>query len=247
MLLSNESRVIKASSLFKENVVGKDKKKLGTVVNIIFDRKYFVARMLIFPDEETKSILKKILDSGKEISSDVIMDLSLPFDDNTDKILKKMMEKGREEAFKIARDYLTEMEDRLKKIYYLVLITEIDKMEKKPITLKCASKLYEKGSCNMGTTENDVAFYEGCAIPEVKSLWPISLNLVKLRGEFANDPEDKPGIIVNLQLDLDAAVVSNLIIQTIGKGACKRLVDLKQFDFSTMSTKSKFEEYPPLS
>lgn len=245
-MLNGDSRLVEASRLFKEKVVGEDKKKLGNVVNIIFDRKYFITRMLIFPDEETKTFLKKLLDSGKEISGDVIKGLSLPFDEKTDEILKKMMEKGRKEAFKIAREYLVEMEDRLKKIYYLVSIAEIDIVEKDKIVLKSAAESYEKECCNMDTSEDDVVLYGVNSIPDVKSLWPITLNVVKIRGEMANDQKNEPGRIMNLQLDQDTALVSNLIIQTVGRNAGKRLVDPKQFDFSTMSTKCKFQECPPL-
>lgn len=244
--MSEKKRCLAASTLFKKRVIGEDKKKLGTVVNIIFDTKYFDTRILIFPAEETKLLIRKLIDSGKEITGDIIKELSLPFPDETNEVIKKMIEKGKNEAIKIARDYLTEMQERLKKIYYLVPITEIVKVEKKSIVLERTSELYEGECCNMEPSENDVALYGENAIPDVKSLLPITLNLVKIRGEIANDPNGKPGRITNLQLDLKDNVIDSLIIQTIGRGSRKCLVNPNDFDFSTMETNSKFEDYTSL-
>lgn len=244
--MSEKKRCLEASTLFKKRVLGQDKKKLGTVVNIIFDTEYFDARILIFPAEETKMLITKLIDSGKEITSDIIKELSLPFSDETDEVIKKMIEKGKDEALRIARDYLLEMQERLKKIYYLVPIAEIIKVEKKSISLERNSEMYEGECCNMETSENDVTLYGENAIPDVKSLLPISLNLVKIRGEITNDTDGKPGRIINLQLNLKDNVIESVIVQTIGRGSKKCLINPKDFDFSTMVTKSNFEDYPSM-
>jgi sporulation protein YlmC with PRC-barrel domain len=246
MKLNSKNTVLIASTLFKSKVLGEDKKKLGTVVNVLFDTKFLEARMLVFPDEQTKWLIRKILDSGEEITKEIIEGLQLPFAEKTNEIIEEMVKKGGKKAFKIANEYLTEMEEKLKKIYYLVPISDIVKVGKEETILASPTELYAKQSCNMDTSENDVVLYGANAITDVTSLWPITLNLVKIRGEIANDVANKPGRIVNLQLNPDEGIVSNLIIQTIGKGAGKHLVKLDDFDFSTLTTKSKFEEYPTL-
>lgn len=236
-----------ASSLFKDKALGENKKKLGTLVNIIFDKKCLEARMLIFPDEQTKWLIRKLIESGKEITGGIIKELQFPFADKTDQIIRDMLEKGGEEAFKIAREYLTELAEKLKKTYYLVPVWEIEKATGKVISLGRSSECYEGECINMPTFEDDIAFYDVGAIMDVTSLWPITLNLVSIRGLKVNDPEGKTGRIMNLQLDTEEGIASNLIIQTMGKGAGKLLVNPKNFDFSTMTSKSKFEEHPTLA
>ncbi len=230
-----------ASSLFKDKALGEDKKKLGTLVNIIFDRECLEARMLIFPEEETKWLIRKLIESGKEITGEIIMELPLPFADKTDQIIRKMLETGGEEAFKIARDYLAELHKKLKKMYYLVPVMEIADSRDKVITLENSSKHYEEECINLRTCEDDIAFYDVGATMDITSLLPITLNLVPIRGLKVKDSKGKTGRIMNLEVDVEEGMISNLIIQTIGKGAGKRLVNPKDFDFSTMVIKTGFE------
>lgn len=246
-MMSGEKRLMMASSLFKDKALGEDKKKLGTLVNIIFDKKCLEARMLIFPDEQTKWLIMKLLESGKELTGEIIKGLQLPFADKTDQIIKDMLEKGGEEAFRIAGEYLTEMKEKLKKMYYLVPSLEIVDARNEVITLERSSECYEGECINMCTCDDDIAFYDVGAIMDVTSLYPITLNLVSIRGLKVSDPEGKTGRIMNLQLDIEEGIISNLVIQTIGKGAGKCLVNPMDFDFSTLTSKSKFEEHPTLA
>lgn len=237
--------LLKVSDLFEDEVSGNDGKRLGTLVNIIIDTRTREARMLIFPEERTKSFIKRLVESAENVTITTLKEIPLVKDQRLNEVLKKMAGETAEQASKIAREYLSELEEKLKKKYYLISSWEIAKTKGKSVTLKRKPEDYEGECRNISVSEDDdLAFYDNGAIPDVTSLLPITLNSVSIRNQLVADPENKKGRIMNVQIDSGEGMIGKLIVQTIGKGASRRLVDAEDIDWSTMISKKEFESFP---
>jgi sporulation protein YlmC with PRC-barrel domain len=240
--LSLEKRML-ASSLLENKVLGKGGKEIGKLVNIIFDRRFFDARMLIFPD--IKKWKGELVGSFGDASKEAINELLSPLSTEINVFIEKLLERGVDEGSKKLKKYLGggAPAEQLGKIYFLVTSREISVLSEKEIVLKNGRKYYWERCTRLRTfVENDLAFNDADSILCVTSLEPVNLNLVSIKGMPVKDPKGKWGRIMNLQLDIEEGIVSNLIIETTGKGAGERLVNSGKIDFTSFNSESIFEE-----
>jgi len=244
--LSTETKIL-SSSLLEKKVTDTAGKEIGMVVNIIFDRRFFDARMLIFPD--IKKWIGELIESFKSASKGRISELFSPLPKEIGDFAEKLSDRGVEEGSKKLKDYLAGgvPEEQLKKMYFLVSSKEISSFEKE-VVLKNSRELYWR-KCKLMRTfvENDLAFNDAGSVLGLSNLEPVNLGLVAIKGMPVKDPKGKWGRIMDLQIDLEEGSVSNLIIETTGKDATDRLVDSGKIDFSTFNSETAFEECPKSS
>jgi sporulation protein YlmC with PRC-barrel domain len=242
-VLGLETKIL-SSRLLENKVKDGGGKEIGLLVNIIFDRRFFDARMLIFPD--IRKWVGDLIDSFKDASKETIAELLSPLPKEIDDFVEKLSNRGVEEGSKKLEDYLRggKPEEQLKKMYFLVSSKEIIKSEKE-VVLKNPRQFYWR-KCKLMRTfvENDLAFNDANSILGLSNLEPVNLGLVSVRGMAVKDPKGRWGRIMDLQIDVEEGSVSNLIIETTGKGASECLVDSRKIDFSSFNSEVAFEECP---
>jgi sporulation protein YlmC with PRC-barrel domain len=228
--------LIRASKLLGAKVVDNDNKKIGLLVNVIFNINpdFLYANLLVFPDT-TKSLLKRLSEAIKDGTLDYIEE-NFPADYPK---VKSLVEKGSEQTFKTLEQYLQEKEKELMKTYYVVPITETENPGQESIE-KIRIK-HGRVDCDQFRCEPDrneeFPFFRNRSFAGLETLLTTTLTLEPVEGLSATLPDDQKGRTVDLELDYDGGVVENLIVQTYGKGAGKHLVNAKEFDFSELKAK----------
>lgn len=229
--------MIRASKLLGAKVVDNENKKVGLLVNVIFNTNpdYLYANLLIFPDK-TKRWLNKLSEFLEGTTLDYIKE-NFPAD--YPKMAKDIAEKGSEQAFKMWKQYLEEKEEESMKTYYLVPLHEIENPGQDYKELKIKNSLKEclqYQGCEPDKNE-DFPFFRNRSFTGLETLLTTTLTLEPVEGLKANLPDEKKGRTVDLELDPDGGSVGNLIVRTYGKGAGEHLVDAKDFDFSELKAK----------
>jgi sporulation protein YlmC with PRC-barrel domain len=231
------SRLVRASKLLGAKVVDKDNKKIGLLVNVIFNINpdFLYANLLVFPDT-TKSLLKRLSDAIKDNALDYIEE-NFPADYPK---VKSLVEKSSEQALKMLEKYLQEKEKELMKTYYVVPVTETENPEQESIEeirIKHGHIDCDQFRCEPDINE-EFPFFRNRSFAGLETLLTTTLNLEPVEGLSINLPDDRKGRTVDLELDYDGGVVENLVVQTYGKGAGKHLVNAKEFDFSELKAKN---------
>ena len=246
VILSNETKTL-SSSILEKKVTDTGGKEIGALVNIIFDRRFFDARMLIFPD--IKKWGGELVDSFKDASKETIAELLSPLPKEINDFVEKLSDRGVEEGSKKLKDYLHggTPEEQVRKMYFLVNSKEISKIENE-VVLKNSREFYWK-KCKLMRTfvENDLAFNDAGSILGLKNLQPVNLGLVSIKGMAVKDPADNWGRIMDLQIDIEEGAVKSIVIETTGKDAGERLVNSGRIDFTSFNSKTAFTESPKLS
>lgn len=249
-----EKIIVSASSIRDDKVFTSDKKKIGTMVNVVFntDPSWLLAELLVFPDGPGW-IEKELASIALDKAVDVLKDL-LP--DEADKIAEDVMDKGTDAAVELWKKKLKEKEEKAQGSFYLVPTTQIAEFKrgkdqlifkKDRIILKDTFESIQKNygfADDRSLLKTQVAFYRA-QLPsgndEAQSLWPIDLNLNRMQGLYTRDPEGNKGRIENLQIDFKKAIPTNLVVLTLGDDAGLRLVTINDFDFKSNTVKKPFK------
>jgi sporulation protein YlmC with PRC-barrel domain len=247
---------VRACSLRNDKVFTSDKKKLGTVVNIVFNTEldWPEAKLLIFPDGPSW-VEKELGGIVGEKAVEMVKDL-LP--EEADKITKDIQSKGTDTALRIWKDFLKKKEEKAFEKFHLIPILEINEFRraKDQIVFK-SDRIILKGDLELETSkycfadpndavsDTEVALYKAGA-PEVaedeKILWPISLNLPCIQGLLVRDCGGARGRIDDVQLNFEEGTITDLVVKTLGKGAGEHVVSIADFDFSTSTCKRLFSD-----
>jgi sporulation protein YlmC with PRC-barrel domain len=244
--------LLRASSLRNDDVTTVDDEKLGTVVNVIFeaDSSCPIAYLLVFPHEKNW-FLKQISDNWGGIATGFV-ERNLPeLPPGWDEIKKK----GTGEAQRVWNAYVKDNAQKRQlanKICYLILVSEIDeqKLHENQIALREKFVGIRDNYCYVGepqVSDTLVPLYATVNIPVRDNLLPVTLNLQPVFQRLKVwDSNRNPGWILDVQLDTEQRVVSDIIVQVAGKDAGDYLVNPADFDFSTLTSTKPFNQFPKL-
>ena len=245
-------KVIEACSLRNDEVKTSDNKKVGAVVNVIFqaNSRNPSVWLLIFPFEENW-ILEHLRNNWGGIAIDGIKML-IP--EKLSEIEADIASKGTGAAEKTWRKYIEDNYEKFEmrfKMAYFIPASQIDESKYKAghIVLKCKwSDVCDKyrfiGEPNL---RKDMApLFKSINVPirNLKKLLPATLNLSPVFFNYCiSDSDDDEAYIDDLQLDLDTDVISGLIVQKNGASAGLYIVPPKDFDFTEMRATKPFTEF----
>ena len=242
--------LLNALDMFKKSVRGNSGQTLGHFMNLIIDTENEEARMLIFPELRYRIWIQKLLGVVKGISGDLLSELlgdqfKELFDDEG-LIDKDKMDSGVEEAINRLNDHMAGGISQLRKIYYLVPVSEISELKGGRIILLMSKGSYFKSFIDP-PTKTDVAFFSDSMFRDDDWDLPISLNLVYYKGRKLADHEDKMARIFDAQFDVLKGVTTGLIVKRPGRFSPRHLVDASEIDFDNYICEKKFESYPVFS
>ena len=240
--------LVKASAIRNDSVSTLDGKKLGTVVNVVFEADSVcpIAYILVFPHERNW-LLQQIKENWGGITTSFI-ERNLPeLPQGWDEVKKR----GTGEAQRVWNAYVKDNEQKRQlanKICHLILISEIDdsKLAENQVVLKEEFDSIRDNYCYIGEpqiSDTLVPFYATPNIPARESLLPITLNLnpafqrLKIR-----DSNENPGWIHYVQLDTETRLVACFVVQVAGRDAGDYLVKPQDFDFSTLTSTKAFKD-----
>ena len=237
-----------ASAIRNDDVTTSDGKKLGTVVNVIFeaDSACPMAYILVFPHERNW-FLQQISENWGGIATSFV-ERNLPeLPVGWDEIKKR----GTGEAQRVWNAYFNANEQKRQlahKICYLILVSEIGDSNGTRVVLKEKFDGIRDDYCYIGepqVSDTIVPFYATLNIPVRESLLPITLNLSPSFQQLKiRDSNRNPGWIHDLQLNTETRLVSAFVVQVAGKDAGDYLVSPEDFDFSTLTIAKAFNQYP---
>jgi sporulation protein YlmC with PRC-barrel domain len=241
---------VRASSLRNDDVTTADDKKLGTVVNVIFEAESGcpVAYILVFP--EINWLLEKIRENWGGITIGFI-ERNLPdFPQGWDEIKKK----GTGEAQRVWDAYYRDNAQKRQlanKTCYLIPISEIDepKLSGNQVVLKSKFDDILNNYCHLGEPRVSDILVPLYATPNkpTRNLLQVTLNLQPVFQQLkVRDSNRNPGWVLDVQLDTEQRVVANIIVQVAGKDAGDYLVSPQDFDFSTLTSTKAFNQCPKL-
>lgn len=229
-----------ATKIFKKTISTKNS-KLGIFVNLLFDRESYGARMLVFPnlkDFKTKSSLTSFFSSmGSTALNTYMYDLQQIVGQQVTTVATDSLFKG---VSKVEQGRYEEIQ-KLSSLFYLIPVSEIDKIDGLEIKLVNSTEEYNS-YLGMKGFETDLAFFNDEMFKDPNIYIPISLGLLPIRGLNLKDVENNKGRIIDAAFNIDKGRITHLICQTIEKGAIPRYVDITKIDFSTMTIPNKFEE-----
>ncbi len=242
--------LLNASDMFKKSVRGDSGQTLGRFMNLIIDTESQEARMLIFPELRYRKMIQKLLDTLKGMSGDLLSELLgdqfKELFDNEGLIDKDKMDSGVEEAINRLKVHMAGGISQLRKIYYLVPVSEISELKRGRIILLMSKGSYFKSFIDP-PTKTDVAFFSDTMFRDDEWDLPISLNLVYYKSRNLADPEDKVARIYDAQFDVLKGVITGLIVKRPGRSSPRHLVAALEIDFDNYICEKKFESYPILS
>ena len=247
---------IRASRMRNDKVFTKDKRKLGTLVNIFFDTDpdFPAASLLVFPDgpswieEELGPLL-----SDQAVG--IIEDL-MPKD--ADKIAKDVKEKGIDVAKRIWMINLKKREQEALEKFYYIPISKVFEFEdgkdklifKKDRVILNITKGAEDGDAHTDPegllADTEMPLYSQGRTGERKEtepLWSIQLDKPMCCHRFKiKDSKGVRGMIDDIVLDYKQGTITDLVVRTIGANAGEHLINVEDFDFDTMTCKKAFQE-----
>ena len=239
--------LLNALDMFKKGVRGNSGQILGRFMNLIIDTESEEARMLIFPELRYRIWIEKLLGAVKGISGDVLGELlgdqfTGLFDDEG-LIDKDKMDSGVEEAINRLNEHMAGGISQLRKIYYLVPVSEISELKRGRIIMLMSKGSYFKSFIDP-PTKTDVAFFSDAMFRDDEWDLTISLNLVYYKSRNLGDHEDKMARIYDAQFDILKGVITGLIVKGPGRNALRHLVAASEIDFDNYICEKTFESYP---
>ena len=237
-----------------DKVFTKDKQKLGTLVNIIFDTdpEWPSANLVVFPDGPgwVETELGPLL-SDQAIS---IIEGLIPKD--AAKIAKDIKDKGIDVAKKIWIEQLKKREQEALEKFYYIPISKIFRFEsgkdklifKKDRIILKVTKGDEDGDAHRDPegllTDTEMAFYRQGRTGEKKDtepLWSIQLDRSICCHRFkVKDSNKARGRIDDIIVNYKQGTITDLVVNTIGVSAGEHIISVKDFDFDTMTYKKVF-------
>jgi hypothetical protein len=230
------------SEIFRNEAAGIDGSKLGTIVNIVFDSESLEARMVIFPDRKASSWIMDLIGTAGYLGRDMLYPMTDSFSvSESDVILR-----GVDEATRRLQDKMIDSESKTKLAYFLLPISEISKIDEDKKTLLEHEAERYGDYLNIPVEVEEVAFYHDELYYDPDRFYGITLNLPTLRGLRIRDPEKKKARVLDMQCDLVEGLVTNVIVQSPGKGVKKRVIPAEEIDFSNMECDNPISTYPPV-
>lgn len=227
--------LIRASKLLGAEVFDSENKKLGILVNVVFNTNYLNADLLIFPDEK-KSILNTLLETFGDVTLDYLKE---KFPAEYSEIPKEIIDRGAKPALEAIKKNLKQKKEKEMKLYYRVPLHEMKKPGQgkiKKIYVKQFRNKCPLFTCEPDKTDEDFPFFKNRSFHGLDTLLPTTLYLEPVQGLSANLSEKK-GRITGLELDIDGGSVETFVARTYGKGAGEHLVPINGFNFSELKAK----------
>jgi sporulation protein YlmC with PRC-barrel domain len=247
---------IRASRIRNDKVFTKDKQKLGTLVNVFFDKEpgSYEANLVVFPDGpgwvETEL--------GPLLAGEAIELIKGLMPEEAAQIGKDVSEKGYDVAKNIWLKNLKKREqEALQKFYYIPLskILEFEDGRNKLIfkqdrVILKLTKGAEDGDAYSDPAgllaETEIPFYRQGRTgsrEETEPLWSIQLEQPMCYHRFrVKDSNGVRGRIDDIVLDSSQGIVTDLVVNTIGPNAGEYIVSVDDFDFDTMTYKKSFHK-----
>jgi sporulation protein YlmC with PRC-barrel domain len=232
--------LLETSSLYEMNVITKDNKKIGKIVNILFSinpRNLGRAKVLVFPDIplfSKKDILKIALEASSETATSVLPD-------EADKPVEVVFDK----AGKAAATVLSKEELKKFRRFYLIppeFIIAIDGNKKEAHLSQSSDALQSytfENEADVPQLNTHLAFFAGSA-PVDGRFWTKSLNLTAIQCYPVNDEAGNDGEICGLKCDTSTCKATHLVVSP-----GNHLVNLSDFDFQNMTCKKPLLESQP--
>ena len=231
---------VNASSLFLDKVVDSENKKLGEIVNLVFNNKAHDSSILVFPEESSWLDLQALLDLGDKLSKDTIKSCNLPFSEQLNSLIKDGFEYSEEYIKNQGQKYLKEIDKRFKSSYYLIPVSEIGESKEKQLVL--SGTLSDYTSCQNGEVfEDDFVYLGEKAYIDSCSALKITLDKGSIRGQYIKDTKGNFGKISDLVIDTDTSMVSSLKVRCLGNVVGEKSVDITKVDFEKMKYNSVFK------
>lgn len=243
---------MEAYKVRNDTVCTSDNKKIGTIVNILFDSEpdCLIAYILVFPREKNW-IWQQLEDNWGGLTIGFIERNLTDLPSNWNEIKKR----GINEAQRVWTAYMKDNEQKKQlkhKICYLIPIDEINNLRPSDsqVILRDTFESIQNKYCFIGdpqVCETLIPLFATPNIPTRETLLPITLNLSPvLQGLKVRDVNSKPGWIDGVQLSIKDGVINSLIIKLVGKTGGKYLVNPQDFNFDTLRCLKTFSDYRKL-
>lgn len=232
--------LLETSSLCGLNVISKDNKKLGKIVNVLFSinpRNLGRAKALVFPDIplfSKEDILKIAMETGSETATSFLPDAA-------DKPVEVVFDKVEDAASTV----LSKKELRKFRRFYLLppeFIIAIDENKKEAHLNQPSDALQSytfENKADVPQLDTHLAFFAGSA-PIDGRFWTRSLNLTAIQCYPVNDQEGNDGEICGLKVETSTCKATHLVVSP-----GNHLVNLADFDFQNMTCKRPLIESQP--
>jgi hypothetical protein len=230
---------LSANQCLRKDVFAKDG-KLGVFVNVVLDKETKEARMLVMPKLADRRRTKSMVGSADTVGRSVVSTITSAVGSVTG---AEVLTDIAFEASRKAQDRMTGKTQRESYMYYLMPVTEIDRLEKDKLCLAKSAENYEI-YMDLTGTDCDVAFFNDEMYKDIESCISISLNLPTIRGLSLRDPNNNKGKVVDVLFDGSVGLVTALIVTTLGRGIQLRSVDIDAVNFAELSLPMSFENYP---
>ena len=235
---------LRASDLLRDKVLCTNDKKLGEVVNVVFNPELHDARIVVFPEKLTRFDLRGLIDLGFDIGVDALKGLNLPFDEKMKEYVELAINDDTidktSEFFKgQIQNYLKDMEDKLREMYFLVPAFEIKESSTKTLRLKDDREKYYTWF-NASTSEDDLCYFHEIAYTDSENKFKITLEKGSIRGQIVKDSEGRRGRLSDLVFIPSTCLVTELKVDTVGVGAGQRSIKIEDFNFKEMTSTKPF-------
>lgn len=237
---------LSASELLRDKVFCSDGKKLGEVVNVVFHPELHDARLVVFPEKLSRFDLRGLIDLGFGVGVDALKNLNLPFDEKIKEYVDNAVSDDTidktSDFFKgQLQNYLKDIEDKLREMYFLIPVFEIENSSTKTLQLKDTREKYYTWF-NASTSEDDLCYFHEIAYTDSENKFKITLEKGSIRGQIVVDSDGKRGRLSDLEFDASTCLATELRVDTVGIGAGQRSIKVEDFDFKEMTSGKPFGE-----